>query len=654
MAGTNEQMPLDTPELTSQIPLQGSDQSVDVNTPQPEQMPQAADTPQFTPTIPSETAPNNPDVYRDMHENWMHRALDRAATLLGGDQTIHITKDPDGNVTMTHDSSTTKEKWGRIAQAVLVGAAAGFQNSQGPGGLGKAAAAGVQTGAQLPQQREQQAQQQVDFDNKQLMAKANRIHLTQQTAMEAAQLNLENMKIDQSTADAINKSTEDYAGRPGAIDYGVYDPKQSHGVIDFSKQNPGAMADFLGKNNRTAAVVWKPDGKLHVIGYNASDDERWNDKPVEIPYNDSDADGKPKISYKTAGPGTHKQGQLDLTRAAVQAEQLRRLNIWSEAQKKLSDAERDKDIPKNYEEAFARAANAPDVVTKQKWTNLGNDLYKKAQGLRAVNQVNVGTVPPGTTPAQMIQPGGKFAPDTVSGVNAQKLASGDLLLSELPKRMAKGAATPQEMVAAAEQYSQQQYGLGYSPTMIENEKKLFDNIKTQGTLDGIDKMVGVDGAPGYLDTVVSLGLKAVGPNSSAPWNDISLAVRNKFGEQTAKNFNTALGEVQRSLPSLIGNPLLGGSDSDLKQKKAEEMFGQNITAGNLLSTADTLKGLLNGSKDSLTRNNRFLQRRYGLKGPYAGQSSPTQGGGGAPANPGPAPNPPAKGGVDWSKFPAAQ
>lgn len=619
--------PMENPGLTDMIPMQGTPESVDVNTPNP-QSPELQQTPDLTATIPSETAPNNPDIERQYHEAWWRHALDKVGTILGGDTTIHVTKDKDGNVTMTHDPSTTGEKWGRVAAAALSGAAAGLANAQGPGGLLKATAAGTQAGLQLPQQREQQAQQNVDFQNKQMLAKANRIHLTQQTAMEAAQTRLENLKLDQATADVLNKNLEDYQGRPGAVDYGAFDSSDPNGVINLSKKNPGAMDDFLGKNNRKTAVVLEPDHKLHVIGYNGSDQDRWNDKPADIPYNDIDQKGKPIIATKPAGPGTHKQGELDLTRDAVQAEYLKRMGLWAKAQKDASDALKPGGEPKTLPEMNLAIERETDPVKKQQLISARDATVSQQKQLRTVNQVNVGTVPPGTTPESMIAQGGKFAPETVSGTNAQALASGDLLFDELPKRMAKGAATPQEMFAAASAYSKQLYGLGYSPTMISNEKKQFDNIKEQGILNGIDKMMGTAGQQGYLDLVVNLGKQAVGDGSVAPWNEISLAVKKKFGEQAAKNFNTALGEVQRSLPQLIGNPLLGGSDSDLKQRMASDMFGSDKTAGNLLSTAATLKGMLQGTTDSLTRNNRFLQRRYGLRGPYAAQFTPTQSGGG--------------------------
>lgn len=607
-----------SPDLTATLPFQSMPESTDVSTPSPQPI-QPQNGPALTSTIPSETAPNNPDIERQYHESWLHRKLDQVGTILGGGESITYTKDPDGNVSISHTPSTTKEKWGRIAQAALVGAASGLQNSQGPGGLAKAAAAGTQTGAQLPQQRTQQTQQSVDFDNKQLLARANRIHLTQQSAMVAAQTRLANLKVDQETANVLNANANEYAGRPGAIDYGSYDPADPQGESKIANQNPGAMDDFLGHNNRKTAIVLEADHKFHVYGVPTTDDERWNDKPVEVPYNDMDKDGNPIIATKPAQPGTVRMGQLDLTRDAVQGEYLKRVGIKAKADQDEAAANKPPAQPKDYQEAYSAASTASTPAEKQRLTTLGDVLYRKAMGLKTVTQVNVGTpTAPGATVADMIKPGGGFEPTTVNGVTAQKLATGDLTVDELPKRLAKGSATPQQTIAAADQYSQQLYGLPFSATQVGAEKKQFDNIKEQGILDGIDKMAGVHGAPGYLDTVVDLANKA-GVGANAPWNTIALAVKTKLGDQAAKNFNTALGEVQRSLPSLIGNPLLGGSDSDLKQQMAVHMFGSDVTAGNLISTAGNLRGMLQGTRDSLTRNNRFLQRRYGLQGQYAAQ-----------------------------------
>lgn len=622
--------PMENPGLTDMIPYQGSPESVDVNTPNP-QSPELQQTPDLTATIPSETAPNNPDIERQYHEAWWRHALDKAGSILGGDTTIHITKDKDGNVTMTHDPSTQGEKWGRVAQAALSGATAGLANAQGPGGLLKAAAAGTQAGLQLPQQREQQAQQSVDFQNKQLLAKANRIYVTQHAYLAAQQAKQAELEHTEETVKAMNADYDAADQSPNSKKVGTIDPSEKDAIIKLAQQNPAAMDAYLHKGNQRLRFVATPDNKMEVFLTDRSWEEQMNDQPTTIKKLDTDDKGNPILTTRTAQPGTVRNGEAYNHNTATTTAYLGQKKTKADADKAEADAQKalkPEGEPKTLPEMNLAIERETDPVKKQQLISARDATVSQQKQLRTVNQVNVGTVPPGTTPESMIGQGGKFAPETVSGTNAQALASGDLLFDELPKRMAKGAATPQEMFAAASAYSKQLYGLGYSPTMISNEKKQFDNIKEQGILNGIDKMMGTAGQQGYLDLVVNLGKQAVGDGSVAPWNEISLAVKKKFGEQAAKNFNTALGEVQRSLPQLIGNPLLGGSDSDLKQRMASDMFGSDKTAGNLLSTAATLKGMLQGTTDSLTRNNRFLQRRYGLRGPYAAQFTPTQPGGG--------------------------
>src|SRR5215831_7772215 len=77
-------------------------------TPQPEQQPP------YTGTIPSETMPRNPDMERDFHESKWRNILDKVGSILGGGETVHLTKDSDGNITEVHMPSTTSEKWGRV------------------------------------------------------------------------------------------------------------------------------------------------------------------------------------------------------------------------------------------------------------------------------------------------------------------------------------------------------------------------------------------------------------------------------------------------------------------------------------------------------------------------------------------------------------
>jgi hypothetical protein len=98
-------------------------------------------------SMPGSEVPATPDpevAAGAVHQNWLSHILDTVGTILGGDKTIVATKHPDGSVSVEHNPSTTGEKWGRIAQAALGGAARGMAAGQGPGGAGKAFGAGAE------------------------------------------------------------------------------------------------------------------------------------------------------------------------------------------------------------------------------------------------------------------------------------------------------------------------------------------------------------------------------------------------------------------------------------------------------------------------------------------------------------------------------
>ena len=134
---------VDTPG-TAMIPLNDPGSSVNVSTPPPTDV-QTVGTPgtamvqqptQWTPPQPGQidTTPSpQPDAEiaaGAVHQNWLSRILDTVGTILGGDKTIVATKHPDGTVSVEHNQSTTGEKWGRIAQAALGGAARGMACSR--------------------------------------------------------------------------------------------------------------------------------------------------------------------------------------------------------------------------------------------------------------------------------------------------------------------------------------------------------------------------------------------------------------------------------------------------------------------------------------------------------------------------------------------
>ena len=624
--------------MAAQNPAQNippTQQTVDVNTPPPAD--QNAPIPsQLTSLIPSETAPNNPDIERHFHEAKWRDILRTVGTIMGGDKTLHVKKDTDGNITVTHDPSTEGEKWGRIAAAALGGAAQGLANSQGPGGAARAAAAGTQYGLQLPQQRQQEADAQATAEQKRMMNNAQVARLNQEVVLAAwdnKHLEPEYQQKQGERALAHAKTLQEMGATPIAL--GVKDPKQ---LMTMAKGNPQAVDAHLGKNGEI--LYNEPDGEGGVNFYSlpgsvasqrTTADDHWEEIHID-PKDPSQTISKPHVTL--AGQETN-------------GDQLKRQMAVSVANDKVlsgvAKANKEKE-PTTFEGAVIAKSKLlyPDDPAKAMTAAVKEIKETEKRRFAAVN-LNLqspGITQPGTQITELIKPGGKFGAGTVEGTNAQALATGDQTMDQIPKRLAKGAPTPQEYFAAAEAYSQQLYGLGFSPTMITAEKKQFDNIKEQGVLNGIDRMIGVGGEAGYLDKVVSLG-KAAGVGPNAPLNEISLALKKRFGEAAASNFNTALGEVQRSLPQLIGNPLLGGSDTDMKLRQAQDMFGKHPTAANLDSTATVLRDLMQGALHSYSRNNRFFQRRYGMEGSYAAQYSPTQPGAAPGANPGQAARQPA-------------
>ena len=230
------------PQQPTQTPLQGTPESVDVNSSDPTSV--QPPSPALTSTIPSETPPNNPDVERHYHEGKLHHVLGRiagdVASTLTGPETWHITRDPKtGDVSAVQQPSTLGEKWGRIAATALGGLAAGLQNAQGPGGFARAAGAGIQSGLQQPQQQQQQAQQQADFDNKQLMFKANHVALDQKIIQNAEAMRQQNITFAEGQADRLNAIQKDRALADGYEDVGDFE-----GVKDlpsFTTKFPQAL-----------------------------------------------------------------------------------------------------------------------------------------------------------------------------------------------------------------------------------------------------------------------------------------------------------------------------------------------------------------------------------------------------------------------------
>lgn len=192
------------------------------------------------------TTPTSQDVHQ--HMSWIGRTLDKVATALGGGETLKVTKLPDGTTTMEKVPSTEGEKWGRIAAAALVGAGAGLQNSQGPNALSRAAGAGMQAGAQIPQQAREMKQQEVDSANKEMLFKANRLKLQQDTIRQTLENQRLGIQMDQDEVDRTDALNKELAASPWHDDLGLFPDMDS--AIKAANADPNLVKDHVQAKHR--------------------------------------------------------------------------------------------------------------------------------------------------------------------------------------------------------------------------------------------------------------------------------------------------------------------------------------------------------------------------------------------------------------------
>jgi len=192
---------------------------------------------------------------------------------------------------------------------------------------------------------------------------------------------------------------------------------------------------------------------------------------------------------------------------------------------------------------------------------------------------------------------------------AQGMYDGSVTPEDL-KREAKGASLdPNEVMGRAMEIGIAK-GKPFNEEIIKQEHNFAKSPKTQAALDGIDRVLGSPGQPGYMDQMLNLAKEAdLGTHGAL--NSANLAVQRFFGSNAAKNFNTSVMETRRSIAGLIGNPLLGGSETDKKLQQADSMLGERPTMENLEGATKVLKQALATQRQSIVGNNRYLRQRYG-------------------------------------------
>jgi hypothetical protein len=386
-------------------------QSVDVTTQPPSDQLQAIPPAGMTAMIPSETPPNHPDIERQYHEATWRRILDKVGTILGGDQTLHVTKDADGNIKMTHDPSTGGEKWGRIAAAALGGAAQGLANSQGPGGAARAAAAGTQYGLQLPKQMREEADAQATAEQKRMMDNANNALIHQRGYLTMLESQGKKLQLDSESAALMNAYRDEMANSPESKDFGVITGPQD--LVDKTNQNQDFLNNHLNYRTKSALVPGKNGFELHAIATDPGDDAQPVGEGAVLHVIQTDPEtGKPRLTSEPVSKGSRKMGALRVANSAVDVQFAGLMNNYNKAQIERDKADREK-IPTTQEAAVIDKYRRlyPDDPAKA-MDAAAKEIQAGKKELRSITNIN--NLPP-PTPANLANWGALLA-DPRSGV----------------------------------------------------------------------------------------------------------------------------------------------------------------------------------------------------------------------------------------------
>lgn len=525
--------------------------------------------------------------------------MDSVADVLVGKQKPELGKDPQGNLYIKEHTMTHGEQWARIAGEAMRGAAAGLAAGKGAGNMAKAPLAGMQAQEQAQTQEYDQMQKKVlDNANNQML----RMQMAEQS-WKAGRLGVDAMQHDitfwQGQRDRLEKEGATYLG----------DTAHAGDISHLRAANPDIMKDLV--ENHSLEFIPKPgeDGKIQGFAvyktptkygtdilpvgqefptYNNMEDRYdWHKTVTPITQKEYDdywtSAGNAALKFRN----DKKEGELKTAQIATQG--ATKTNLLSEA------ATRNAKLPGEIAETSARARQA----------NATADLDdQKRQQIKTGQATTDGT------------------PNPTFELMAQGMLNGDILPADL-KRQAKGAGLdPNALIGRAMELAQAN-GQQFSLPIIEQEHKFASNPKTQAALDGIDRILGAPGAPGYMQQMLDLA-KQADLTDVGFVNNPMLWVKRQWGDTAAKNFDTSIQETRRSIAGLIGNPLLGGSETDKKLEQAKEMLGGSPTMANLQGAANVLEQALKTQRDSMTQNNRYLRKRYGTVGTSGSQGGAAQ------------------------------
>lgn len=515
--------------------------------------------------------------------------IDKMVDSLAGTDTSRIRTDPDGNLFIQHETPTRGQQWLKIAGEAIEGGAAGLAS----GNKGKAAEAGIQAAKQSQAaQTQQEKDQKLEVANSQMMK-----HQLAAQAFEMDRKKIEagehDITFSQNRTDWIKNNGGEFAGHAPDLP----------GLTKIMRATPDFGKDQAEKDIFEPVQAYTADGKPNGFNlYRMS--PGWGDE------------------VEPAGSLVHFWNPLTHAieeQHTSQPMKKKDINSLDIAAGNASDKYKLDDAHAQEAVAHANELNHPTAKPETQDTidlhhaEAERDRSEAGLARARAKQVKSGQLNDDGTPNPRFE------------AMAQSLYNGDITPADL-KREAKGAALdPNDLMGRAIEIGQAN-GKPFSEETIKQESKFAGNEKTQAVVKGIDRILGAPGQAGYMDQMLNLARQAHLQSGAAAGaiNPVILSVQRFLGQNAAKQLNTSIDDTRSAIFGLIGNPLVGGGETDQKLKQAHEMLGENPTMANLEGASKVLKAALLSQRRSIVDSNRYLRRSFGATAPAEGQQ-PQQG-----------------------------
>lgn len=508
--------------------------------------------------------------------------IDRMVDTLAGTDTSRVRTDPDGNLYIQHETPTRGQQWLRIASDAIRGGAAGMAAGKGAGNQSKALFAGIQSGDQQTEQRNAQYKEQQ-------LAVANSQMQKHQIAAQAFEMQRKGVEAAQHDID-FSQHRADWLKSNGGVAIGHVANLSE--LAQKMRDTPGFNQDQAQNDLFVPVMQYDESGK--ATGFEI----------YKMPQGYGEEMAEPGTVFHTFNP------QLNGGKGGLEEQHTTtflpksKINQYEQAAGIAAQeyALKAADIADKNADAVRKAAGPQETAGEraERFSAAERNRSETALNTAKTDALRTGRLTPDGTPNPQFE------------LLAEAVKNGDLLPRDL-KRQAKGMGLdPNQILARAFELGKAE-GKPLSEPVLEQMDTFAKSPKTQAALDGIDRVIGAPGVPGYIDQMLDLAGKAnlaAGPMAGAQ-NNVSLAVKRFFGDTAAKNLETGIAETRRSIAGLIGNPLLGGSETDKRLQQAEEMLGKSPTMENLEGASKILKAALHSQRQSIVGNNVYLSKRYG-------------------------------------------